>query len=650
AEAQSRFATMNVGAVLEALSVARDRLQSFNILERMAAAEAAQVKAKAEADGLEVLVQRSRKQFEELDFGHKEWAAIARASLYEGCTCPVCRQKVSARPPVEELLNTQWLNAKKTLGEDLDALAAAQKRLSALDAQLIELRRSHSGLSHRLDAIPIDGSDREAMKKTLADSLAEAERAEAEIAMAKELAEKTQAAYLAVLKDKESAEKARACAAQALSAAEATLTTLDEKARQTLLRADTGLAELLAKPYMKAWIKPGDFDPAVFVADFRAAYRDLDSLKQRRRRMSATIETADTRLAAAADAIDALADSLPEWNDVLPAKTVSDADVFAFLGSFVSKACSCAERRRHVLAEVARLDAAVEQFLKENSRFTLQSLTALFHTDEAVLEKTRERIAETDRNCTRCEAALESAKAQMAEHENVGPDLTEEDTVDALRERKHTAENNIAELNRSTGALVQQLQNDAESRSRQEAIFERLAVAAKESERWGRLNNLFGDKEGNRFRNIALSFVLENLLVAANRYLAMLTDRYRLKGVEGTYLILLEDAYNGYRSRPVVTSSGGESFMVSLSLALALADFGNSFVADTLFIDEGFGTLSGEPLQRAVGMLRSLNRSSGRRVGIISHIAELKAELPVQILVDADPSRGASTVSVTGAL
>ena len=90
--------------------------------------------------------------------------------------------------------------------------------------------------------------------------------------------------------------------------------------------------------------------------------------------------------------------------------------------------------------------------------------------------------------------------------------------------------------------------------------------------------------------------------------------------------------------------------MVSLALALALADLGGSFVADTLFIDEGFGTLSGEPLQRAVGMLRSLNRSSGRRVGIISHIAELKAELPVQIHVDADPSRGASTVSVTGAL
>ena len=125
-----------------------------------------------------------------------------------------------------------------------------------------------------------------------------------------------------------------------------------------------------------------------------------------------------------------------------------------------------------------------------------------------------------------------------------------------------------------------------------------------------------------------------------------LTDRYTLKVAPGTFVISLEDAYQGYVSRAASTISGGESFLVSLSLALALSDIGQQLAVDTLFIDEGFGTLSGEPLQNAINTLRSLHNKSGRHVGIISHVEELQERIPIQIQVIQEGNNSSSKVKI----
>lgn len=125
-----------------------------------------------------------------------------------------------------------------------------------------------------------------------------------------------------------------------------------------------------------------------------------------------------------------------------------------------------------------------------------------------------------------------------------------------------------------------------------------------------------------------------------------LTDRYTLKVTPGTFVISLEDAYQGFVSRAASTISGGESFLVSLSLALALSDIGQQLQVDTLFIDEGFGTLSGEPLQKAVETLRSLHTKAGRHVGIISHVEELQERIPVQIQVNQEGNNSSSKIKI----
>jgi exonuclease SbcC len=160
------------------------------------------------------------------------------------------------------------------------------------------------------------------------------------------------------------------------------------------------------------------------------------------------------------------------------------------------------------------------------------------------------------------------------------------------------------------------------------------------------MNQLIGDSTGKKFRMIAQSYVLANLIHSANSYMRTLTDRYTLKVAPGTFVISIEDAYQGFASRAASTISGGESFLVSLSLALALSDIDQSLSADTLFIDEGFGTLSGEPLQNAINTLRSLHTKAGRHVGIISHVEELQERIPIQIQVIQEGRNSNSKVKI----
>ena len=179
-------------------------------------------------------------------------------------------------------------------------------------------------------------------------------------------------------------------------------------------------------------------------------------------------------------------------------------------------------------------------------------------------------------------------------------------------------------------------------------MIKQAEAAKMEFEKWMSLNQLLGSSDGKDFRTIAQSYVLSHLIHAANTYMQSLSDRYTLKGVPGTFIINVVDKYDGGITRAASTISGGETFLVSLALALALSDVGGSLSVDTLFIDEGFGTLSGESLQMAITTLRTLHSKSNKHVGIISHVDELKENIPVQIQVNQQGNASYSTIAIIG--
>ena len=148
------------------------------------------------------------------------------------------------------------------------------------------------------------------------------------------------------------------------------------------------------------------------------------------------------------------------------------------------------------------------------------------------------------------------------------------------------------------------------------------------------MKELFGSADGKTFRAIAQSFILKELLQNANFYLKHFTDRYQLEGQGITLTILLRDFYEGGITRPVSTLSGGESFLISLALALGLSSLNREQLSiDTLFIDEGFGTLSSDYLQTVMDTLEKLHQLGGKRVGIISHVEGLRERIRTQIQV-----------------
>jgi exonuclease SbcC len=190
------------------------------------------------------------------------------------------------------------------------------------------------------------------------------------------------------------------------------------------------------------------------------------------------------------------------------------------------------------------------------------------------------------------------------------------------------------------------LTNDEANRKEQKRLLAEIQEEMKEVVIWRRLRDLIGSKDGAKFRKFAQSITLQILTSHANKHLGRLNDRYALLLQEGDTLELqIEDYYQAGIKRPLASLSGGESFLASLALALGLSDLaGRSVNIDTLFIDEGFGTLDPETLEVALTALETL-RQGNKSVGVISHVGLLKERITTQIVVTKGAS-GHSTLKV----
>ena len=299
-------------------------------------------------------------------------------------------------------------------------------------------------------------------------------------------------------------------------------------------------------------------------------------------------------------------------------------------------------------------DLASEQRVERRARLSLDNyLTG--HPD-----MNEQRIAELD-NFEGFEiAAIKKAQQELADSiihmegeiasllEQQGviiarkPDFGEEnrDTLDALYK---TSQEKYEELNTLIAERRTRLKNDEENQRL--AGEHKLALEHAEVVygQWAEFSMMLGSADGAKFRKIAQSYILGELLNSANGYLRFFNDRYELEASPGRLIILVRDLYQGDLTS-VNTLSGGESFMVSLALALALSStMGKVFTIDTIFIDEGFGSLSGNYLDNVIETLNRLYEMGRRRVGIISHVEALKERITTQIQVYRDPSN--NTVS-----
>ncbi len=212
-----------------------------------------------------------------------------------------------------------------------------------------------------------------------------------------------------------------------------------------------------------------------------------------------------------------------------------------------------------------------------------------------------------------------------------------------------TDKSNMREaLIKSIGEKMAILQKDDLERERIKSKESVLKKLQEKLDKWSLLNKLVGEKTGNKFANFAQGLTLQNLLVYANKRLQKLSDRYLLdKPIKDGALTVI-DLYQGNIQRSVATLSGGESFLISLALALSLSDMASKNVnPESLFIDEGFGTLDQESLDVAMSTLEKLQTESQKTVGVISHVEALKERIHVQIRLEKN-AQGYGAIKIEG--
>lgn len=281
-------------------------------------------------------------------------------------------------------------------------------------------------------------------------------------------------------------------------------------------------------------------------------------------------------------------------------------------------------------AAQAAFDTALRQSAFSHADDFSQSLL-----DDAQRQALAEQKEALERDLQQHTAMLKQAEAACHAHQAARPlTLTGEEDLATLNAQTDELSQLLRENSTRQGQIQQQILQDIACQQRQSSLLQAIQDQEEEQKAWGSLNALIGSKEGDKFRRFAQGLTLDNLVWLANKQLNRLHGRYLLQRKESEALELqVMDTWQADALRDTRTLSGGESFLVSLALALALSDLvSNKTRIDSLFLDEGFGTLDAQTLDIALDALDTLN-ASGKTIGVISHVEAMKERIPVQIKV-----------------
>lgn len=303
----------------------------------------------------------------------------------------------------------------------------------------------------------------------------------------------------------------------------------------------------------------------------------------------------------------------------------------------------CQTQQTQLQTQTQAVDDAIQQWLNENTNFNrtlLEQLSTISFEQEQQLKL---RVENLERAFANAETAVKTVQEQLDQHLKHQPKITWEILTTqllALNER-------IQQCSEQRDAIKLKLEVHKENVAKQKAFAEQIQAIQLEEHRWNKISSLMGDSTGKKFRDYAQQYNLDILLEYANQQLAMLSQRYTLKRLENSLSLAIVDHDMDGETRSVSSLSGGESFLTALALSLAIANMASgSMKIESLFIDEGFGTLDASSLHMVMNALDQL-QSQGRKVVLISHIQEMHERIPVQIQV-RPIGAGASRVDIVG--
>ena len=597
-----------------------------------------------------------------------DYTKFLRQKLHVGDTCPVCMQEIKNGLPHEGELAKLVGGLQEAFTE---AESAYQNLLNEKNKQDAEIKAAISSYQSAKGAFEKDTSLESAKRKVVdgcklcriekieettpdkLDSLqkqTEKEVTEFDKKISdgenKDAANKEQRKVLEIMrKSLDTLKGVEQTALQAVNECKSKITTAEELVKTKM--GEVFAAEANAAKYITGqWDCDWRENPKEFSDELKRKEEAYQINVQRKQTLENQLSKLTDEGTKVKEVITDIRQLMPEWEDLEATNIASLPDILRKANSVKSGTSTALVQLEKAETEFMVNSRKLEAFLVGHAEISKERLVELSGYAQQSVNDLNLSLNKEKNNVLTKKTLMDDILRRQNVHRQEKPNLKEEETVEILETRIKDVDSMMDEILSKKSAVSQELKSDEEKRERLGELIEDAKKKETDYQKWSRLNQLIGDATGSKFRKIAQSYVLDSLIHSANSYMKTLTDRYTLKGAPGTFVISIEDAYQGYVSRAASTISGGESFLVSLSLALALSDIGQQLAVDTLFIDEGFGTLSGEPLQNAINTLRSLHTKSGRHVGIISHVEELQERIPVQIQVVQEGNNSSSKINV----
>ncbi len=285
-------------------------------------------------------------------------------------------------------------------------------------------------------------------------------------------------------------------------------------------------------------------------------------------------------------------------------------------------------RIKHRLPELQKMEADFLSAL-EQAGFSDEKQFLKVRLTKDQIDALSIKAKKLDECRTELELRLKDRKARLAEE--TAKQITDK-AIDDLRAQFKEYDESLKNLGNAIAEIKFKLRENISAKERLKGKQAAIELQKKEYHRWDKLHGLIGSSDGKKYRNFAQGLTFELMVSHANRQLQKMTDRYLLIRDKKQPLELnVIDNYQAGEIRSTKNLSGGESFIVSLSLALGLSRMASRKVrVDSLFLDEGFGTLDEEALEEALETLSGLQQD-GKLIGIISHVSALKERISTQI-------------------
>ena len=371
--------------------------------------------------------------------------------------------------------------------------------------------------------------------------------------------------------------------------------------------------------------------------------QDLDILKEKRKLLlkNESADKVETEQSNRLKAVNQELDSL--------LKTEEDCSkqYNLLIGSIKKEQLMCASKEQENKSANKTLAGWINAY-NQNAPMDEVELKRLLSINRTVIEQYKIQLQELDNRMNKLVGQQTANQKSLKNHlqKEEKPD-EEKETKELLHKWIEEAQNQTNEWNKKLREVDYIIHQQKESLKKIAGFEAEIKDKEHIYNNWLELNSLYGSYHGKNFKLLAQTYTLGILTSLANTQLKGLTPRYSLKQYPQTLILIIVDHDMGDEIRPVSSLSGGESFLVSLSLALGLSALSSrSMQISSLFIDEGFGTLDNESLSLTMNALEQL-RSQGRKVGVISHADEMNDGIKTQIRVEK-LSNGRSKIHIVG--